>query len=853
MSDSYKVENRQKINLLNLSWSNSFGAERNHITHPLQQEVDNNWQDFDLGTYDTIIGPFSQFSGVSKFKGYGYYNNDTDSTLLGSIALVGALEYLNDIRPLVRSVRNALIRGAAADIFIGFKGGYYSWTSKTAEAFLGSMGIEVRAATKVTRTITKLTLTCSKSSYEEFLQSQALPQPTFSHLMVTTEHSGYRVTGGIGSYVKECDNLYGDDVAILILDNNATLDVSKIEANKWLTPQMFLGFDRVDTITFSNFDTYGDIIQEALECIVALYPNIYTVESQEMLLNRTIDAKALSILPQSIKLITTCHGSSFHLAKAKRTVLDAENIHVAYREKYTLEHSDVVILPTDFLRRSYIDSGAQDLSGDYCVKKRLPFDLSRLPRGERLKEYERLLYIGKTSTIKGFDLFLESLLEIYNQDKTILDKIKEVVIMATSVDIVEPYLKVLYDRVRELYNVKIVSLDREVLLQTLAEYSANTLALITYRGDNHPLAVLELMAIGHDFIAADAAGTPELILPNFKEHNLAPPVSTLYANAVLEAVKNPQKRSSKVAELRAQYLVEQGDINTSYNVKSLQALASRPERVKKKDPKKKLKVKVDIIGNHDTEAYRNTEMSVINQTYEYVTLDARKVEKPDLKMRLYAGDVLYPAAIEQMVKMYNTAENVGAVMSDEIVMSYNGDGTRRGFEEFHPYAPELGSVLLQEKYSRRMVALFDGDYLDDSFTDWQKVIAAACEGKRVMVVPRVLIELTDLENYFIGDTVALSSKFAHSFTALPVFDATILYSELERFDQIYWGLKKVGHLHEHFASAEELRRYEEISPKVIRIIGAYNRFTPTYIKKFIRTSGNLTFKSLKKIKNTLKK
>ena len=842
----HKTDDHQEIDLLVLSRNSGFGAVKNSNPVLSQKAIDANWHDIETGMYETVIGPFSSTRGLGSFNDLNRYEGIQNVDTWGSLAVVGALEYLWDIRPLVRQLRMHLIAGKKVDVFIGYKGGYYIWSVATARVFFAAMGVTVRAVKMVNEGIAKLTLSCSQSTYNTFLNDINFPDAKFGHLIATTEHSSYRVTGGIGSYVKECNNLYGDAAAILIIDNNKTLDLEKIKQNKWIAPQQLLGPDRVAEIMAANFDTIGDLVQETLECLTALYPQIESIEAQEMLLNRTIDAKRMGMIPQEIRLITTCHGSSFHLAKAKRTVLDAENIHVAYREKYTLEHSDTVVLPTEFLRHSYIESGVGGLYGVSRVKKRLPFDVSRLPRGEKVRSYRRLLYIGKTSTIKGFDLFLRTLLELYKEHPEITSQIEEVVVMATSTDIAEPYLRVMFADVEKVYNIKVISLDREVLLRTLAEYSSETLALVTYRGDNHPLAVLELMAIGHDFIAASAAGTPELILPGFEKHNLAAPDEVSFARAVHTALQSPLKRGVEVAKLRNEYLAQQEEINESYSIEAIRQLPRMD--IEEKKASNAEKVRVYIVGDEQSADYKRTLDAVKGQTYQHLSFGRLTNHDGSLIMRLYAGDILVPDAIETMVRMYNLRDSIGAVLADETVMSFEGDGSKKGFEEFHPYAPQLGSAFLQEKYSRRIVALLEYTDLSDTYTDWQKCINIACLGKEVAVVPRKLMRLADAANYFINSPLELSSKFAHSFTALPVFDAGVLYSELHRFDQIYWGLNPLNHLNDYFVRREEVTLRAEVSPKIVRIVGAYHRFTPSLVRKAASILAEGVFRSMSETK-----
>ncbi len=504
----------------------------------------------------------------------GFCGKDSSSTQRKSkletkgkkIVLTG-IEYEHSPLQILAGLRTKLLQSVAenAEIIIPKESAIVVSIQQIKTA-LETIGLEVQDVRVLSQGSTCFTVCCTYEKYNDFLSKHKLPAYDIKHLIVTTEHSDYRVTGGIGSYVKECETLYGGNAGICMIDTGTKPNYEYMQGRHWLYPQRFMSHDRVESILYANFDTLGDLAAEVIESITVLYPELETIESQEMLLNRAIEAKKLGFIPGTIKLITVCHGSSFHLAKAKRAVLEAENIHVAYREKFTLEESDCVIFPTNFLRESYRDSGVKNLDDPSRVIKRLPFDTSRLPRGDGgAKKFKRLVYIGKTSTIKGFDLFLESVLALKEQEPKTAQEVEEIVIMATSTAIEEPYLRELFLKVEATFSTKMVSLQREDLLRTLVEYSSDSLALVTYRGDNHPLAVLELMAVGHDFIAANAAGTPELIQSKYKKHSLAEPDPVSFVAKIKGALEDSVSRKKITQNVAADYLLQQKSINESYN------------------------------------------------------------------------------------------------------------------------------------------------------------------------------------------------------------------------------------------------------------------------------------------------
>lgn len=803
-------------------------------------------------------------NGVSKidlanYKEINGLANHIDANT--NVIVIGALELLSDVRPLLVTLRYISSKGIPVT-FIGPDNpekvtGLWTWNGEGIAALVRSIGFKVSDA-KSQDGAYVLSCTSDNSALEDLLDRHRLPSATIKHLIVTTEHSGYRVTGGIGSYVKECDELYGEDVGILILDSNKDVDIPKIKENRWAAVQSFLKRDRIDTIDAANFDTGGDVVFEALESLVCLYPNLESIEFQEMLAYRTIEAKKIGLFPAGIRIVTTCHGSSFHLAKAKRTVLDAENIHVAYREKFSIEESDNVIFPTSFLRESYRESGVMNLDGPTRIVKRLPFDYKRLPTGKPLKKYKRLMYVGKTSTIKGFDLFLSNLIKLYETAPEVSQQIEEVLIFATSTNIHEKPLQQAFSHVSKLFNVKMVSLDREELLQSLATYSEDTLSLITYKGDNHPLTVLELMGIGHDFLAAYAGGTPELLPKEFADQYLVGPSETLFVNAIKEAFKNNAKRAARIRELSSRYKQDQEKINKQYSVNYIRRMAN-PLTVKAGDS---AKIHVEVIDIGIESQLERTLASIKSQS---LAPDSIQVLKQDevakgrytknkkYYMKLYAGDALAGDALKHMAALLNADDTTEVVLAYEDAPKYLGDELE-GTREFHPFAPELGSVFLQEKHSRRVLGLFrDSSRIDPLRTDWQNCIYVASTGGVVRIAPRKLLSLAELEGYAATDVLRNMNEMAHSFAALPVFDAAVLYSQLKRLDDIYWGTNMLGHLDDIYIRRDDPSVIHGASPALARAVGAYKNKTPRFIRKGVSFGANTTHRALRKAKHTIKR
>lgn len=791
-----------------------------------------------------IIGKYSNFNAKKNetgkvIYGYGFDFESLFKETKRVYELERVFEYSEDIRPLLAEVRRQLISGKCVDVALPRVDGLWNWEKEKFIELLAAAGIKCTEVSKNSSS-KHLRLNCNKKNFESYLNSLHLPPPNARVLLVTTESSDYRVTGGIGSYVKECANFYGNSGSILMIDNSKDLNKEIIKNKQWFSLQYFLSDERIDEIEESNYDTLPDMVLEAVASINCLYPELEVIEAQEMLLASVIRAKKFKLIQLKAKLVTVCHGSSFHLAKAKHDVIDAENIHVAYKEKYTIENSDVTIFPTNFLRKSYEDCGLSNLYDSSRVVKRLPFDIGRLPKGKRLKEYTKLLYIGKTSTVKGFDLFLNSIINLYKDNPEVFDRITEILVVATTTKIEEPKLQDMFRYVEGFLPIKMMSLPREELLKLLADYAEDTLALVTYRGDNHPLAVLELMAIGHDFIAANAGGTPELIPDGFESDYLIEPNEVSFSEAVKSALHNPSIRSIRIRQLMDYYRLQQVEINNLYSAEwfeGVNALGPAPAAPESK----KSRLSAFIIDNGEKEKHKITEQSLKLQTRQPDSII--KVSESEYQqvvsstkgsvICLYPGDTLRHSALEIMEKALYSCKNTALVFGYELVPVYNGV-EYMGVREFHPVSPQLGSVFFQEKYGRRCVGLFNSDYYaNDGLSDWQKAIKASCQGGGVQIVPEVLLDLVPRVGYPELNPATEANNLIHSFTVLPTFDAYILHSELKRFDYLYWGNNLMNHMENTYIRRDQIESQLGIPPVVISAARYYRRYTPLYVRKLI--------------------
>lgn len=201
----------------------------------------------------------------------------------------------------------------------------------------------------------------------------------------------------------------------------------------------------------------------------------------------------------------------------------------------------------------------------------------------------------------------------------------------------------LYPIVSELFNIEIISLSREDLLDFLAKSSEDSLALVTYPGDNHPTVILELMAIGHDFLALNCGGTPELIPKEYLAEHI---IENNYDSIINKTVSNfsdIDNRSRSLEKLSQAYKKEQARINKDYNVHYFDKFLGDVKYSTSKPG-----VLITVNGNTESKEYQNTIKSIKLQTYKNIRIAELGNEEP-FQIRLKEGDVLDPECIALMV------------------------------------------------------------------------------------------------------------------------------------------------------------------------------------------------------------
>lgn len=786
--------------------------------------------------------------------------------------LIDAIECLSDPRALLACLRSACIdNNAKVRLIVPVKRPSHNAlafrTYKTQEL----VDLFTASGFEVDRSSDGIIATCGSNGYQNFLTSNNMPSSGIIRLALTTEHPDYRITGGIGSYIKESQTHYGDVSAIMVVDTNDKYTPEPIEKFCWLSPQKLLSVSAVERMMNTDHGFYGDALLAAIQHTLFYYPHLRIVELSDygsLSGDRIIQAKEAGLLPSELQLITVCHGSTLYTTNAAREFIAPSAIPTMLREAYSIENADKTIYLTDFLRKLYEGHG---LKSRIPLKDRLPLHYEDIPsfEGDFSSRCKRLIYIGKPTKMKGFDLFLSTVLCLLKSPSRVSAQIEEIVCFTTFTEVPDPVIECLMAEVRDLVRLEIVSLPRTELFRQLQVFAQDSLALVTYGADNHPNVVLELMSIGCDFVAANSGGIPELLNEKTKLNFLAEPTPDDFVEKVQVALKDRKARSSLCSANRRWYLAQQEKINRSYNRKKLKTLGidMQPHRYLEAGGDKA--TVVVPVYNTDLDQVRQLCVSLKNQSVtpsEVIFVnDGSSLKNYDAMLRSLIKEC-YPYRYRVVTKEnggLSSARNEGlrtaqtdyiiTIDSDDLVSNYYVENLVRAKDanpdavavtpylsdfidgksdpaiynpeayEYHPTGSSLATAFFPSNFFGSAAAIFDRkellaatggwDQTDKSmWEDWALYVKLRCQGKKIAILPEV--------NYFYrvrqDSMVRTYSKqqgaqrLIRNFTALPHFDSYLLYSQMKYIDDIGNGVYPLeiwNPITEH-ARREALRQFE---------------------------------------------
>ena len=335
------------------------------------------------------------------------------------------------------------------------------------------------------------------SSYREVLTRNGIASANVSSVMITTEYPGLVASGGIGTFVADWHRSTDNSVVLTTFDFDRKI---KLKNDVVLSPA-----DVIDVSRIGNIDR-PDILLEAVTQLLFMCPDLKEIHFQEYLGigMRIAQAKSAGILPDTITIVTHCHGNQHYLENANQAWLGVDAQEYAVKEKICIELSDKVVFPSLFLRNLYKQAGivVEDNKVLICPYRYVNIINDKL----EFSNIRRIVFVGKFMSMKGFDLFCESF------DKKFCEALKakgveEVTLIgrgATSGYLTEAVIK-------DHFRLKVhTDFGLAELVSYIREHRSDSLFVEPYRGDNFPLAVYDVVGNGGSLLAGNAGGIPEM-------------------------------------------------------------------------------------------------------------------------------------------------------------------------------------------------------------------------------------------------------------------------------------------------------------------------------------------------------
>ena len=360
-------------------------------------------------------------------------------------------------------------------------------------------------------------LSCTPEFYEDWLRNHNLPQMASDHLMLTTEHGDAERSGGIGAYVKSCDALDKSAqivyVGFLGLPRDAWRSYCREKGWLHVFDLALVGEHSVDGIDPQD----ANISMYAILQVVFLCDQIRLIEYQdyEGIGYRVAQAKRAGLLPRSINVMAVAHGNHFYLDYASDSIDTRRRLTIDATERLSVELADVVVFPTQYIRRLYRDCAGYRVRSDRHLPLPATISLDGISNLER-RQIETLVFFGKKTRQKGYDDFVDAVVALMTDSSSQAAKnVNRIVLLGVS----EPDRRLLELPVQVEFSQR----SHAEAKAMLSDFAADSLVVLPYRGDNHPLSFFEAVEADCQVLAYYAGGLPELVPTEVSEYALCNP------------------------------------------------------------------------------------------------------------------------------------------------------------------------------------------------------------------------------------------------------------------------------------------------------------------------------------------
>lgn len=410
-----------------------------------------------------------------------------------------------------------------------------------------------------------VTLAASETDHKKAIRELHLPTPRRS-MIITTEHADTKVTGGIGSYIKEVENVMGKQARPLIMFCGSTpfaaMMTTSVQADNIIDVRDIMhAFEKKNDVDYYSLNTS---IFEASQNIIYIYDQLKVVEYQDYLGigARLAQGKKVNAIPSDVTLLVRCHGSQVYVDRSTESWSGLKEAGIFELERMSVRYADVVSSPTRYLRDLYLSTG-YDLGGKTMIQ-RLPYSYKQAAY-PRYTTIDTLLFLGKRTSMKGYDDFCYLAKTITDpESEHYASQITTVTVIARA----NPESKTLDDELKEVLEargitVELLALERSEVLVKIEKSAGRALMILPYLGDNHPVTVLEAIEGHIDFVAYERGGIPELIPSKVKDTFLCYADKNELAKRVMQKLKvSIPEREKQIKEIYQLAVREQEVINS---------------------------------------------------------------------------------------------------------------------------------------------------------------------------------------------------------------------------------------------------------------------------------------------------
>lgn len=499
------------------------------------------------------------------------------------IILSDVVEHLPDVRPILALVRDLIALNANSYVLISTpdrerqdyddRAGVphnlahiREWSREELVSLVSNAGLEVSRSgwTRCNQWDEFFTTIFVQATYNAQRHLRRLRQ-TFGapkdwapeHLLITSELHGFTPSGGIGSFVIEQRNNYGEEKTLLLVASEGIIRGAERPIFALLPEELCSGADLASL-------PLEDRVLGAVEHALFLFPGIRTVEFQDYqgIGCRVAQAKRAGMIPPTVIVAVHCHGNTHYLENGRRDWLGRSHMVTSVREKISVENADVVCFPSRFLHDLYRDAGIE-VDRLRCEFRRYPYAQSFVAAASTAR-IDTLVFFGKRTLMKGYKLFLDAL-ATGGLDALQSGGLRRVVIIGPRT----PETVAWDNAIAELKAVFAVEehpdLIREEAIDCIREHAGRCLVVMPYVADNYPLSILDAMSAGALPVLVKAGGVPEMLPERFLSTLVAEPDS-ISLRSLLERLLSAA--GSEIGRLRQQFADASNERQEAINVEA---------------------------------------------------------------------------------------------------------------------------------------------------------------------------------------------------------------------------------------------------------------------------------------------